>query len=205
MRGSISLALNCTGRVPPGACSLTLVCQTSCVTVEVSNAVPKPGMARATLGGLLDRNHAGSSVVSETPPSPSKLSTHACPAAFGCGRLVASSAWMAMRESPGRSPKGSRDSADESSGASKLQLPATPATSDDAGSKPSGGRLYCVFCDCEIAVKVSSPWGEGKLAARPKTLVGAEAKTGFSSYCTVTVRARGNSVSGRVKVTRPSS
>ena len=125
---------------------------------------------------------------------------------FGCGRLVANSAWSAMRESPGRSlRKGSRASALVRRGASQLQLPVTPATSDDAGSKPNGGRVYCVFCPWAIAVKVTSPAGAAKVVAMPKTLVAALWKSGFSSYCTVTVRGRGKSVSGRAKVTRPSS
>ena len=72
--------------------------------------------------------------------------------------------------------------------ASKVKAPLMPATNDDAGSKPSGGRLNVVFCDCEMAVKLSCPFVNGNSVASPKIEVGADAKSGFSSYCTATCR-----------------
>jgi len=88
--------------------ALTLVCQTSVAASGTENA---PGritlLVVAVSGGRLERNQLGSSVDSWTPLSPSNVSIHACPMEFGCGRLVASSAWIAIRESPGRSDSGS--------------------------------------------------------------------------------------------------
>jgi hypothetical protein len=65
--------------------------------------------------------------------------------------------------------------------ASHEKFAPTPATSADAGSKPSGGRVNVVFCVCWIAVKVTVPWSLGNSVARPKIDVGASAKRGFSS------------------------
>jgi hypothetical protein len=124
---------------------------------------------------------------------------------LGCGRLVASSPVTRMRDGAEPSLKGSRSRPRVRSDASKSKLPLTPATKELAGSKPSGGRLNVVFCDCEIAVTFTCPFVIGNSAAMPKMDVGAAANSGFSSYCTCTWRACANSVSGRVKVTRPSS
>src|SRR6476646_8463885 len=181
----------------------TLVCQTSEAALLGAKLIDP--VARDSRGRL-ERSHAGSRVLIGIPPSPAKLSSHAWPMLFGCGRLVAISACSMTRDSPGRSlSSGSLASALLRSGASQLQFPVTPATSDDAGSKPNGGRVYCDFCPWLIAVKVTSPDGALKVVASPKMFVAALVKRGFSSYCTVTVRGRGKSVSGRAKVTRPSS
>src|SRR6185295_5993953 len=102
-------------------------------------------------------------------------------------------------------PYGSFDTSAVSGSDSKLNSALTPATIDADGSKPSGGRVKFVRWLCEIAVKFTWPLSNGSSAVAPKIDVGVSSKTGFSSYCTVTCRGRGKSVSGRLKATLPRS
>ena len=110
-----------------------------------------------------------------------------------------------MRVGPACPTKGTRESKRVSGSDSHAKRPLTPATRDDTGSRPSGGRVNVVRCDCEMAVSAISPLSIGNEEARPKIVVGADAKSWFSSYCTVTRRGVGNRLSGRVKRTWPSS
>src|SRR5688500_20220931 len=127
---------------------------------------------------------------------------YACCDALVCGRLPASSAEKPMREGAVVSPKGILETSRVSGSASKLKSAFTPATSEAAGSKPSGGRVKFVRWLCEIAVKLIWPLDSGSSAVAPKMDVGVSSNTGFSSYCTVTWRGRGNRVAGRLKDTR---
>src|SRR5687767_8857925 len=104
---------------------------------------------------------------------------NAWPAAFGFGLLAANSPETLIRDGTEVSPKGKRETSEVSGDASKLNCAVTPATSDAAGSNPSGGRLKAVFCVCEIAVKLTLPLERGISAVAPKIDVGVSAKTGF--------------------------
>ena len=74
-------------------------------------------------------------------PSPSNDSRYACPAAFGCGLLIANSPCRLTRDGVVLCLNGNFPSARVSSGASHARLPVIPATNDPTGSNPSGGRL----------------------------------------------------------------
>ena len=162
--------------------STPLFCQARVVARVLSSGVPPDAASRLGLGsGRLPKYQAASASGTWMPPSPSNDSTYACPAALGWGRLVANSPLTSIRDGAVAITCGSRSSARVSGAASKVKLPLTPATSDDAGSRPSGGRLKAVFCDCEIAVKLSCPFAIGNCVASPKMEVGAVAKSGFSS------------------------
>ncbi len=100
---------------------------------------------------------------------------------------------------------GMRSSARVRASLSHPNAPLMPATSELAGSNPSGGRLKVVFCDCEMATKLTWPFWNGNSDAMPKIEVGAEANSGFSSYRTATCLAVRNRVSGRRNVNCPSS
>ncbi len=83
-------------------------------------------------------------------------------------------------------PKGNLDTSWVNGSASKLKSALTPATSEAAGSNPSGGRVKFVCWLWEIAVKLIWPFVSGSSAVAPNIEVGVSSKTGFSSYCTVT-------------------
>ena len=63
-----------------------------------------------------------------------------------------------MRDGIVVGPNGSFDTSWVSGSASKLKSALTPATSEAAGSKPSGGRVKLVRWLWEIAVKLIWPW-----------------------------------------------
>src|SRR5687767_14485361 len=111
---------------------------------------------------------------------------YACCAALVLGRLPATSAENPIREGAVVSPNGRKDTSLVSGAASKLKRALTPATSEAAGSKPSGGRVKFVRWLWEIAVKFTWPFENGNSAVAPKMDVGVSSNTGFSSYCTVT-------------------
>ena len=87
-----------------------------------------------------------------------------------------------MREGIVVAPKGSLETRFVSGSASKLNRALTPATSEAAGSNPSGGRVKFVRWLWEIAVKLICPLSKGNSAVAPKIEVGVSSNTGFSSY-----------------------
>ena len=144
--------------------------------------LPKRGVNVLPAEGRELKYHALSE--SETPgmaPSPSNDSMYACPAAFGCGLLMANSPCRLTRDGVLLCLNGSFASARVSSGASHARLPVMPATREPTGSKPRGGRLKPERWLCEMAVNASWPFSSGNCDANPRMVVGAAANSGFSS------------------------
>src|SRR6476620_2199378 len=106
-------------------------------------APKRRGNCRPSAGWLL-RYHWLSSSDTWIPPSPSNDSRYACPATFGSGRLAANSPETLIRDGAVVAPYGKCETRLVSGDASKLNSAVTPATSDPAGSNPSGGRLNVV-------------------------------------------------------------
>src|SRR2546423_15517699 len=135
---------------------MPLLCHASVVArFRSKTAGPKrEGILLPSAGWLL-KYHCGSVSTMGKPPSPSNDSRYACCAALVCGRLAANSAENATLDGTVVGPCGSRDTNEVNGSASKLNRALTPATSEAAGSNPSGGRVKFVRWLCEIAVKLS--------------------------------------------------
>ena len=103
----------------------------------------RPGIFVPNAGWLL-KYHCGSFSEIGSPPSPSNDSRYACCEALVCGRLAANSAENPMRDGIVVGPNGNFETRAVSGSASKLKSALTPATSDAAGSNPSGGRVKLV-------------------------------------------------------------